>query len=228
MKKNPLYKKTILMIFVLLFLLTSCGQEKPPVNYNPPVSNNTGNTGNDQTEFADFVDNIPENSGNSKPIDITPVEGLHITAEENAFWTDTEINVKPRDDSTENVQETEQKLYEDDGILMLAGFEIDAGLADDEYMPGSFDVEYDLSTTDIDPKLYEYLRVYRVGDNGEYYELIANVEDGILKFASNQNSVLVTGVLLAGLGTAIGIVANDEYKERERILCAQQQGCPPA
>lgn len=213
MKKNPLYKKTILMIFVLLFLLTSCGQEKPPVNYNPPVSNNTGNTGNDQTEFADFVDNIPENSGSSKPIDITPVEGLHITAEENAFWTDTEINVKPIDDSTENIQETEQKLYEDGGILMLAGFDIDAGLSADEYMPGNFNVEYDLSKTEIDPKYYEYLRVYRVGDDGKYYELTANVEDGVLKFSSNQNSVFLACVLIEGL-LAIGTVAQSEYLER--------------
>lgn len=200
MKKTLYLQKAILLIFVFLFLLTGCGQEKPPINNQPD---------------NDLIpeDGIPENNGNSKPIDITPFDGLHITAQENAFWSDATISCKLIDDSTENIRETEQKLYEDDGILMLAGFDIDAGLSADEYMPGNFNVEYDLSKTEIDPKYYEYLRVYRVGDDGKYYELTANVEDGVLKFSSNQNSVFLACVLIEAL-LAIGTVAQSEYLER--------------
>ncbi len=190
------------MIFVLLFLLTSCGQEKPPVNTDPPITDNT--VDNQPTDNQPFTDNIPENNGNSKPLDYSPCEGVHIKAEANAFWEDTDINFKPIDESTENIREIDQKLYDEEGILMVAGFEIDAGLADDEYMPGQFDVEFDLSTTEIDPDYYEYLKIYRVGDNGEYHELNANVENGILKFSSDHNSAFIVCFLIeAAIGAAI-------------------------
>ena len=74
-------------------------------------------------------------------------------ADENAFWQDTTISFKPVDETTEGIEDLEDRFYQD-GFMMLSGFEVDAGLADDEFIPGQYDVEYDLSTTDIDPELY--------------------------------------------------------------------------
>lgn len=213
MKKTLYLQKAILLIFVFLFLLTGCGQEKPPVNYNPPVSNNTGNTGNDQTEFADFVDNIPENSGSSKPIDITPFDGLHITAQENAFWNDTTVDFKPIKENTETIKDINELLYENEGVLIFSAFEVDAGLKDDEFIPGQYDVEYDLKSTDIDPAFYEFLKVYRIGDDGSYYELNSELEGNVLSFSCNQNSIIVVGGSIFLAGRIIKAV-DDEYNER--------------
>lgn len=220
MKKRSFYK-TIAPVFVLLLLLTSCGQEKPPVYYNPPVSSNTGNTGNDQTEFTEFVDNIPENNGNSKPLDYSPCEGIHVKAEENAFWQDTVVNFIPIDDSTPNINEIEQHFYDDEGIAILSGFEVDAGLEDDEFIPGQYDVEYDLSTTEIDPELYENLKVFRVGDDGEYYEMNTVLDGNIIKFSSNQNSLFVTAIIVTGICAIAGVdyyQRNKYYMDNAKIV----------
>ena len=195
--------KTVLLVFVFLFLLTSCGKEKPPVDYNS--NNNNQNTETiDETDYSGY-------NGNSKPIDEYPCEGIHVMADENAFWQDTTISFKPVDETTEGIEDLEDRFYQD-GFMMLSGFEVDAGLADDEFIPGQYDVEYDLSTTDIDPELYANLAVYRVGDDGSIYRLATILEGNILKFSSNQNSLFITGCLLVTLGYA----AYNEYYERNQ------------
>lgn len=50
--------KTVLLVFVFLFLLTSCGKEKPPVDYN-------SNYNNQNTEISDEADYSGYN-GNSE------------------------------------------------------------------------------------------------------------------------------------------------------------------
>ena len=206
-KHNKTYVRLLIILLIIMFILCGCG-EKPPVDYNPPVSSNTGNG---QTEL---VDNLPENNGNSKPLDYSPCEGIHVKAEENAFWQDTVVNFKTIDDSTPNINEIEQHLYDDEGIAILSGFEVDAGLENDEFIPGQYDVEYDLGTTEIDPELYEFLKVYRVGDDGTYYELSTDLDGNILKFSSNQNSLIVTGVCLLALVATVGTAAGVEYYSR--------------
>ena len=209
MKKRTLSKKLISLLLASVFVLTSCGQKRPPEDYDDPNS-----SGIYESESKGFQlggdsgtdDSIPENNGNSKAIDIKPCEGIHVTAEKNAFWKDTDITFKPVDNSTKNINKIEQTLY-DDGILAFAAFEVEAGLDDKEFMPGQYNVEYDLSTLNIDQSFYEVLKVYRVGDDGQYYELSTNLEGNTLKFSCDQNSVVVVGtvtLLLAGSLFAIG------------------------
>ncbi|MCR5095171.1 MAG: hypothetical protein K6A70_00335 [Erysipelotrichaceae bacterium] len=206
MKQYVFYSKAVLLLLVFLFLLTGCGQEKPPVNTLPPAAYQNANPDNKEEQLSEF-------GGSSKPLDYEPCEGIHVKAEANAFWDDTVVDFKPIEEDTETIKDIDQLLYENEGVLIFSGFEVDAGLKDDEIIPGQYDVTYDLSSTDIDPSVYEYLKVYRIGDDGSYYELSADVEDNILRFSCNQNSIIVVGgsICLAGLGI---IAANDEYNAR--------------
>ncbi len=201
-------KRLILILLIFLFILTSCGQENPPVNVLPPVNDDTGDEIFNEAEADGY-------GGNSKPLDYSPCEGIHVTADENAFYEDTTISFTPIDDDSPGIKELNEELAQE-GFLMFSGFEVDAGLNDDEFIPGQYDVEYDLSTTDIDPKLYEYLSVYRIGDDGTRYELRSVLEGDKLKFSCNQNSLFVTGALVVALGCTIGYAAYDEYHERNK------------
>lgn len=205
MPKTYQVQKTVLLFFVFLFLLTSCGKEKPPVNSINNISNIVMNDESDDTGY----------NGNSKPIDENPCEGIHVSADANAFWQDTTISFKPVDETTPGIEDLEERFYQD-GFLMLSGFEVDAGLNDDEFIPGKYDVEYDLSTTEIDPELYDYLVVYRIADDGTVYRLATTLEGNVLKFSCNQNSLLVTGCLLVALGATIGYVGYSEYYDRNK------------
>lgn len=214
MKKRTLLKNATALLLVFVFLLTSCKQERPPEDdYDPfhrsaqtSQTDGGGNGGNGGTD-----DKIPEYTGSSKAIDIRPCEGIHITAKENAFWNDTDITFKPVDNSTKNINKIEQNLY-DDGFLTFSAFEVEAGLKDDEFIPGQYDVEYDLTTLNIDPGMYEYLKVYRVGDDGQYYELHTKLDGNTLKFSCNQNSIVVVGSI--ALAIVASAAAGKEYYER--------------
>ena len=169
----------------------------------------------DWRELSDEVVPYGEVIGNSRAIRDTPCEGVTVSAEENAFWQDTEIRFTPVDDSTEGFSAVEDELFEQ-GYLSIAAWEVDAGLQDDETIPGEYDVEIDLSTLEIDPSMYEAVRVLRVSDSGEYYVYASSLEGSKLSFSSNQNSVLVTAILLGLLGATVVGVGVNEYITRNK------------
>ena len=199
------YTKALLLILVFLFLLSGCTPEKPPVYYYPPANQPADNN----TPVADPAGY----DGNSKPLDYSPCEGIHIKAEANAFWNDTTVAFKPLEENLETIKDIDGLLYENEGVLIFSGFEVDAGLKDDEIIPGQYDVEYDLRTSNIDPAFYDFLKVYRIGDDGSYYELNADLEGDVLSFSCAQNSIIVIGgsIFLAGLGV---IAIDKESNER--------------
>lgn len=205
MKKRTLLKNATALLLVFVFLLTSCKQERPPEDDYDPFHRSAQTSQTDDFGIGGDTENgFPENNGNSKAIDIRPCEGIHVTAEKNAFWKDTDITFKPVDNSTKNIKKFEQTLY-DDGILAFAAFEVEAGLDDKEFIPGKYDVEYDLKTLDIDSDMYPFLRAYRMGDDGQYYELNTDLDGSTLKFSCDQNSVIVVGaVVLIFAGVPIG------------------------
>ena len=209
MKQFTYFKKSLLILMGFLLFMTGCGPKEPPVYY-PPTAQPTENNPTDPVLTAD---DSTEYNGNSKPLDYEPCEGIHVKAEANAFWNDTVVDFKPIEENTETIRDIDQLLYEQEGVMILSGFEVDAGLKDDEIIPGQYDVEYDLSAADIDPSLYGFLKVYRIGEDHSWYELNADLEDHILRFSCNQNSIIVVGgsIFLAGLGV---IAMNDEYRAR--------------
>lgn len=146
-----------------------------------------------------------EDFGNSDPLDYSPLEGFHITAEKNAFKENTTITMTPLTTLSGTALSAVEQI-ENEGFLIVDGYEVNAGLEDDEIMPGEYTVEIDLSTLDVNPKLYPFLTVFRVGDDGNYYEYSTEVKDGKLVYRSDQNSLIMMGVAIAiGVPVAIGL-----------------------
>ena len=54
-------------------------------------------------------------------------------------------------------------------MLILSAWELDAGLEDNEMLPGTFKMEFDLNEMGIDEDIYDDLRLYRIDDEGKWY-----------------------------------------------------------
>ena len=135
--------------------------------------------------------------GNSKKIAYSPCEGVFVSAEENAFWQDTEVKIQPVTEADETLFDAVDDL-EEEGVRAVAAFEVDAGLEDGEVIPGTYTVSIDLSVLGIDESLYDHLCAYRVADDGTYYQYASRVEGGKLIYSSDQNSITLLGVFEIG------------------------------
>ena len=139
--------------------------------------------------------------GSSKPISASPCPGVTVSAEKNAFWQDTEIRMTPVTEADKTLLNTVSSL-EKEGYMAIAGWEVDAGLEDDEVIPGTYSVSLDLKELGVSEVFTDYLCVFRVADDGSYYQYASRVENGKLIYNADQNSItlLVVGDwLLRGL-----------------------------
>ena len=136
--------------------------------------------------------------GNSKAFKIEPVEGITISAPENALDKDREFKLSPVDDKT---YDKVTKAYENTYIKPLFVFEFDAGLKPDEHLPGDVDVVWDLDKMGIPRELQDQFVVYRGAGSGkslEYLRYKTHLDNGKLSFKSNQNSVIIGALAVVG------------------------------
>ena len=136
--------------------------------------------------------------GHSKAFKIEPIEGITISAEENALDKDREFKITPVDDKT---YDKVTKAYENTYIKPLFVFEFDAGLKPDEHLPGDVDVVWDLDEMGIPRELQDQFVVYRAAGTGkslEYLRYKTHLDNGKLSFKSNQNSVIIGALAVVG------------------------------
>ena len=131
--------------------------------------------------------------GHSDPFDVEPLPGFRIFAERDDMDRNREFKVKEM--AWDMLSGLEARLMEKGtGVMLLSGWEVDAGLADEERLPGTYTVGIDLTRLQIPERLYGLLTAYRVDDAGNLYEYVTWVKDSVLFYASCQNSGTVIGV----------------------------------
>ena len=162
-------------------------------------------------ELSEEVPEFREDTGSSPAIDADVADGVHVTAAAGAFDKPTEITFTPVDENDPAVIAADEMLKEE-GLYAVAAWEVNAGLADDEQMPGQYEVAIDLDTLDIDPVFYDCLQVVRVNEAGEYYAYRTQREGNTLRYSSNQNS-LTCVCIISG---AVLIFAELEYIQRNK------------
>ena len=133
--------------------------------------------------------------GKSKAFKITPVEGVTISAEENALDKDREFTMKvlPEkqiDDFGEKLN-TERK----ETGCVISAWELHAGMADNEVLEGSFKMEFDLEKLGVLPEFYENVACYRIDEKGKWsdYDILINGSKASVE--SRQNSSVVFAVV---------------------------------
>ena len=157
---------------------------------------------------------LPPVVGNSKPVDVEPVEGIRITAPANALDKDREFKITPVDEKTWD--EADKKIAEVSGEKMLFCFDLDAGMEPEEHLPGEYTVSLDLEQMGIPPELYDYISIWR--QSGDYFQkYCTRIEDGKLIYRSNQNSIVVGTlayyIIDYGLLALIGVVSYWSYEK---------------
>ena len=141
--------------------------------------------------------------GHSKAFEIEPIEGITISAPENALDKDRKFKLTAVDDKT---YDKVTKAYENTYIKPLFVFEFDAGLKPDEHLPGDVDVVWDLDEMGIPRELQDQFVVYRAAGTGkslEYLRYKTQLDNGKLSFKTNQNSFLLGAILVAAKITAV-------------------------
>ena len=133
------------------------------------------------------VEDLPELTGNSSAFSYDAAVGVHVSAQENAFSHDTTVIFTEQEDFPQQLAGLEDEFAEME-VYPLKIWEVDAGLEGNEVMPGTFEVELDLKALGIDEELYPGLGVYRVDDEGYYYEFSTKLDGDMLSFSSSQNS----------------------------------------
>ena len=143
---------------------------------------------------------LPEWPFHSKALDISPLKGFRVTAAEGALYDDTEIKVRALgDEDYDRIAAIEEDL-EKEGKLMVWGWEVDAGLEEDEYLPEGYQVSIDLSRFDIPESLYPYIQIARVTDSGTFQTYHTELDGNTLSYEARQNSLFIVLV-------SIGVVA---------------------
>ena len=149
--------------------------------------------------------------GNSKPVDVEPVDGIRITAPANAMDKDREFKITPVDEKTWD--EADKKIAEVSGEKMLFCFDLDAGMEPEEHLPGEYTFSMDLEKMGIPSILHDRVRLWRMAGE-ELYEYTSWVENGKLVFRSDQNSVLITTLVTLGVGSLLFYSGETWYKHK--------------
>ena len=128
--------------------------------------------------------------GNSKAFSIEPVQGMTISAEENALDKDRTFKVKEASDKDYErlIDDFKQKF--ESPALVYGIWDIDAGLKDDESFPGTYNVTLDLNEFGVPEEDWENCRLYRIDSNGRWTEYGTSVNNGKISLDSRQNSFI--------------------------------------
>ncbi len=176
-----------------------------PHKNEPSYEYSGGGTQGKTAEFNDSLSDqkhtLPEVTYHSDPVDITPVEGIHITAEKDQLYEDTVLSMTAVDDQDERAMGVVEDLYAE-GIYALGAWEFDGGLDAHERFPGEYTMSFDLNKFGIPEELQDHVVVYRVDDENELIEYSGELKNGTYQITGNQNSLMV----LAYVGTFIFMV----------------------
>ena len=193
--------EAVLIVFFLLRMIT-----KPRDKDTGPIVPDRELTIAEQEETSQ-----PPVVGNSKPVDVEPVEGIRITAPANALDKDREFKITAVDEKT--WEETEKTLAEVSDEQMLFCFDLDAGMKPDEVLPGEYSLSIDLEKMGIPSILHDKISVWRQGENGlEKYT--SWVKDGKLCYCSDKNSITLASLAIGSGLVTLGALGIDYLPKR--------------
>ncbi len=138
-----------------------------------------------------------EQHGHSRPFKIHPRKGITISAEAGAF--DEDVRMIVNDVPMSQLNQTDKELQRDSIGLLLAAWDISAGLPHDSIIPGKYTVSFDLDELDIPEEAAPYLRVCRHRADGSRQIMNTRIENGSIVCDANQNSVFEVIVVLAAV-----------------------------
>lgn len=122
--------------------------------------------------------------GHSKAFTIEPIEGITISAPENALDKDREFKITPVAEKSRKKMEKELAAVSFEQPLFA--FDMNSGQLEDELFPGVFTCQIDLKKMGIPENLYDYIHIWRY-DGEQLTKYTSWVQNGKLVFRSDHN-----------------------------------------
>lgn len=122
--------------------------------------------------------------GHSKAFKIEPIEGITISAAENALDKDREFKITPVAEKSRKKMEKELAAVSFEQPLFA--FDMNSGQTEEELFPGVFTCQIDLKKMGIPENLYDYIRIWRY-DGEQLTKYTSWVQNGKLVFRSDHN-----------------------------------------
>lgn len=208
MNKPLKYKfPTVLLCFTLVLAILLTGFTEPgfllPLIGEKQESGKTGIGGvtvsSDGSSGGTGREGVPKEVklGDSKAFTKTPYKGITVSAEENALEKDYDVTLtEASDNEIASLSETLSEIT-DSGEYVVAAYEFDAGMTDEEIAPGKIHMSFDLAELGLDEESYLYTSIYRVDDSGIWYEYATTLEGSVMSLDTDQNCAIVIGGIIA-------------------------------
>ena len=194
------------LTLVLALLVTGFGAPGFLVPLLTGKSSGTGTVDPQSDDDGKPLEIIPLAEGNSKPFTIDPLPGITISAEENALDYDREITMTELPEETIDAAEAELATAVEQPYLAVGGWHLDAGLADDETLPGTFQMRFDLDEMGIQPEFYPGMTLFRRDDAGIWYEYAVGIQDHYMVADSYQNCDIIAVIAIGFVLSAPKII----------------------
>ncbi|MBQ7569262.1 zinc-ribbon domain-containing protein [bacterium] len=199
-----------------LCIVKGCQPEEPPQpdkpnNPNKPYTNS----------WPPLPNQKKSPKANSAAITREIQKGVILSVPKGALGRSKKLDVKPVTELNETLQTANRQLLERN-IFAVAAWEVDAGLADDERLPGYYTLSVDLGELGIDKSLHSQVRFYRVTDKGDIFEYCTALDGQTASFQSNQNSFVLAavGIVVIGLPAVFtGAAYVVEYRRETSYYC---------
>ncbi len=140
--------------------------------------------------------------GNSKAFKVEPVEGITLSAEENALDQDRTFNMAELSEG--KINEYQDKLGEE--VIVFDAYSMDSGMDESRYFPGTFQIDVDLEKLGIPEELHEAMTLYHADSKGRMNEYLTTLKDGHLYADSRENGALLVGGIIT-----LTLVAGGSY-----------------
>ncbi|MBO4241766.1 MAG: hypothetical protein J5883_00615, partial [Clostridiales bacterium] len=201
-------KKHLIIIFVCLLFLSSCTKKEDPyIPYVPPSVL-------EHLEETIETEGTTSANGKNEAYSFSPCDGITIDVPENVLYEDTVLSMDNVTEDTPGIEKLIEGLYEEN-VYALRAWQIDAGLENDQCLPGSYNVSIDLDEMGVDESLYDCVRIMRVNDDGVLSTLCSDIEANTLTYSSNRNSIIVmviVGIAIAPIVVPAAWGASDYIK----------------
>lgn len=163
-----------------------------PTDEAPPAASPTWSFPGDADPDLVGKPPLPVLSG-TKAQTVTAGAALSVHVPANALDRDRDLSLERLDEAT---QEELVAALPYDNMLLFDAYEFHAGLEPGVAIPGAFEIAFDLSSTELDPVLYDDVRVVRLGESADDRQILASrLEGSVLKAESTRNSVIAFTIL---------------------------------
>ncbi len=150
----------------------------------------------------------PVKGSGTKAFEIEPIQGVILSADENALDKVRDFTVSILEDEELYSQ---MDMLPANNIIPLVGLDIDSDMQPDEQFPGVMTVSIDLDAFNIDSVMRSDLRVVRTEDDGSSVFLRSEVDGNRLTFTTSKNSLFQMVVAITiGLRSVVKIYDNKQ------------------